>query len=568
MNIGASSINKVMKVLNETKHLDFSSEQNDAHVFESSEDAVREEMSEAGFLEQVSFSSRELTRDPNFDSLAKQRLEHVISSDQYRRLLELRQQLPAYQRKQDILQLIKENTITVISGATGSGKTTQIPQMVLESEINQGNASMTRIIVTQPRRISATSVAERVIQERGIDGHHVVGYQIRLKKRLPVDKTGCILFCTTGIILQSLRSDPLLKGISHIFVDEVHEREFLGDFLLTMLKRINRQREELGNLPPLKIVLMSATMNTEELSQYFGDCPIFEIPGRLHPVKAYFLEDAIKASNYRPDEETMRKLTRFVRGEKKRSPAEMSTSHKFGRWLQNTDLTMEQKNLMACLQKDDTRQIPMALVVALVEHINRTTTDGAILVFVTGMAEITELAKALRRQNPALYGEDMHSPVIICPLHSMINYDIQMKAFSKPKPGQRKLVIATNIAETSITIEDVLHVIDCGRIKITKYDPKTNCQLLTPVLVAQANALQRRGRAGRVRPGQCYHLFSSFEFENCLPDRLAPEILRIRLEEIILRIKVSCIQGRAIYPESLKIIAGNLSSLVIFIASR
>ncbi|VDL88865.1 unnamed protein product [Schistocephalus solidus] len=206
-----------------------------------------------------------LVPDPALSEELKSDLLEQMRSPQYLSMSVKRAKLPTFAKKQEIVETINSNQVVVISGETGCGKTTQIPQYLLEDAILRGDGSCTRIVVTQPRRISAISVAERVASERGQELGEDVGYQIRLETVPPRRRQGSLLFCTTGIVLQWFHSDPLLKGISHILVDEVHEREMLGDFLITMLKRIAPQR------PDLRIVLMSATLNAELFSSFFGN---------------------------------------------------------------------------------------------------------------------------------------------------------------------------------------------------------------------------------------------------------------------------------------------------------
>ncbi|KAF7232253.1 hypothetical protein EG68_11354, partial [Paragonimus skrjabini miyazakii] len=443
---------------------------------------------------------------------------------------------------QDITNTVKNNQVLVISGETGCGKTTQVPQFLLESEVSRGNGSVTRIVVTQPRRISAISVAERVAAERGESIGNSIGYQVQLERQYPRRIPGSIMYVTTGMLLQWLHSDPLLENISHVIVDEVHEREFLGDFLLTVLRNIAKLR------PELRIILMSATLNADEISAYFNNCPKLHIPGRLFPVQTFFLEDVLRMTCFwLPDaaianmaREQKSYLTRRYIGEGlSKGEARKATNERnneFHKWL------IEQKdqspNGLKILRTVDVDAYPMSdLIVHLTNYILQTSDHGSILIFVPGIAAIRETIKQMRANNPHLFGESSNL-VRIYPLHSQLAVSKQRGLFDPPPPGQRKVIVATNIAETSITIEDVVYVIDCGRIKVTNYDASSNTNSLAPMLVSRANAAQRRGRAGRVRLGFCYHLFSKFVYDNVMPEFLLPEMLRMRLEDVILRIKV------------------------------
>uniref|UniRef100_A0A5K3FAS5 Helicase ATP-binding domain-containing protein n=1 Tax=Mesocestoides corti TaxID=53468 RepID=A0A5K3FAS5_MESCO len=210
-------------------------------------------------------NSTELQRNETLDKKLQLEMIEKVQAPSYASMNSKRKNLPTFAKKQEILKLVDENQVVVVSGETGCGKTTQLPQYLLEHAVLRGRGSTTRVVVTQPRRISAISVAERVAAERGQRLGEDVGYQIRLEAVAPRRSQGSILFCTTGIVLQWFHSDPLLKSVSHVVVDEVHEREMLGDFLLAMLKRILPQR------PDLRVILMSATLNSVKFSQFFGE---------------------------------------------------------------------------------------------------------------------------------------------------------------------------------------------------------------------------------------------------------------------------------------------------------
>ncbi|MBA0630033.1 hypothetical protein Godav_002168, partial [Gossypium davidsonii] len=212
-------------------------------------------------------------------------------SPEGKKMMEFRKSLPAFKEKERLLQAIARNQVIVISGETGCGKTTQLPQYILESEIETGRGAFCSIICTQPRRISAMAVAERVSAERGEPLGETVGYKVRLEGMK--GKNTQLLFCTSGILLRRLLSDRNLNGITHVFVDEIHERGMNEDFLLIVLKDLLPRRQD------LRLILMSATLNAELFSNYFGGAPKIHIPGFTYPVRAHFLEDVLEFTGYK-----------------------------------------------------------------------------------------------------------------------------------------------------------------------------------------------------------------------------------------------------------------------------
>uniref|UniRef100_S4RGX7 RNA helicase n=1 Tax=Petromyzon marinus TaxID=7757 RepID=S4RGX7_PETMA len=420
----------------------------------------------------------------------------------------------------------------VISGETGCGKTTQVPQFILDDQIERGKGSACRIVCTQPRRISAISVAERVAVERAesCGNGNSTGYQIRLQSRFP-RKQGSVLYATTGIVLQWLQTDRLLRGTSHLVLDEVHERSLQSDFLLTIV------RDVLPHRPDLSIIVMSATLNAQMFSRYFGGCPIIHIPGFTFPVQEYLLEDVLEMTRYpchsRPQQRSRRNL--FMHGRQRRQAEQEMQQEYEQRWPEYLD-SLHGKYSMStvqALEMIDDELIDADLIAALIRHIVLHAEDGAILVFLPGWADISKL-------HTTLTADQMFSAehFIIIPLHSLMPTISQTKVFERPPPGVRKIVIATNIAETSITIDDVVHVIDCGKIKETHFDVDNNISTMKPEWVSLANAKQRRGRAGGVvQAGFCYHLYNGLR-ANMLSDYQLPEMLRTPLEELCLQIKI------------------------------
>ncbi|KAF7698822.1 hypothetical protein HF521_003564 [Silurus meridionalis] len=461
---------------------------------------------------------QEISRNPSLDEELEKDLQSKRQNSKYLDMLMFREKLPSYNMRER---------------ETGCGKTTQVTQFILDDYIGRGMGSLCRVVCTQPRRISAISVAERVAAERAesVGEGKSCGYQIRLQSRLP-RKQGSVLYCTTGIILQWLRSDPCLSSISHLVLDEIHERSLHSDVLLTIVKDLLRHRDE------LKVVLMSATLNAEKFSRYFDNCPMVHIPGHTFPVKEYLLEDVIHMTGFRPQQQHDRR-PRFRRGflngqhvrpEKLEKEEEYKESWPcFARTLRErfSDSTIE---VLEMLDEDD--KINLELIVALIRHIVLNEDDGAILVFLPGWDNISSL-------NDLFMADQMFKSdkFVIIPLHSLMPTVNQTQVFKRPPPGVRKIVIATNIAETSITIDDVVYVIDGGKIKETHFDTQNNISTMTAEWVSLANAKQRKGRAGRVSPGKCYHLYNGLR-ASLLDAYQLPEIQRTSLEELCLQIKI------------------------------
>ncbi|XP_033486604.1 ATP-dependent DNA/RNA helicase DHX36 [Epinephelus lanceolatus] len=480
----------------------------------------------------VEFLFQEVVRDSSLDERLKRDLESKKSDPKYREMLKFREKLPSYGKKEELVELINSNRVLVVSGETGCGKTTQVTQFILDDYINRGMGSMCRVVCTQPRRISAISVAERVAAERAesVGNGNSCGYQIRLQSRLP-RRQGSVLYCTTGIILQWLRSDPLLSSISHLVLDEIHERNLQSDVLLVIVKDLLNLRDD------LKVILMSATLNAEKFSKYFDNCPMIHIPGLTFPVEEFLLEDIVEITRYRSQNQDRRPAWkrgfwqgRHSRPEKEEKEAEYKESWPcYARTLQGrySDNTIETLEL---LDNDD--KIDLELILALIRHIVLNEEEGAILVFLPGWDNISSLNDLLTAQQ--MFRSDRF---VIIPLHSLMPTVNQTQVFKRPPPGVRKIVIATNIAETSITIDDVVYVIDGGKIKETNFDTNNNISTMTAEWVSLANAKQRKGRAGRVCPGKCYHLYNGLR-ASLLDAYQLPEIMRTPLEELCLQIKI------------------------------
>uniref|UniRef100_A0A2K6SIQ0 Putative ATP-dependent RNA helicase DHX57 n=1 Tax=Saimiri boliviensis boliviensis TaxID=39432 RepID=A0A2K6SIQ0_SAIBB len=479
------------------------------------------------------------------------------ASRQFQSILQERQSLPAWEERETILNLLRKHQVVVISGMTGCGKTTQIPQFILDDSLNGPPEKVANIICTQPRRISAISVAERVAKERAERVGLTVGYQIRLES--VKSSATRLLYCTTGVLLRRLEGDTALQGVSHIIVDEVHERTEESDFLLLVLKDIVSQR------PTLQVILMSATLNAELFSEYFNSCPVITIPGRTFPVDQFFLEDAIAVTRYvlqdgSPYMRSMKQISKEKLKARRNRTAfeEVEEDLRLSLHLQDQDSVKDavpdqqldfkqllarykgvSKSVIKTMSIMDFEKVNLELIEALLEWIvdgKHSYPPGAILVFLPGLAEIKMLYEQL--QSNSLFNNRRSNRCVIHPLHSSLSSEEQQAVFVKPPAGVTKIIISTNIAETSITIDDVVYVIDSGKMKEKRYDASKGMESLEDTFVSQANALQRKGRAGRVASGVCFHLFTSHHYNHQLLKQQLPEIQRVPLEQLCLRIKI------------------------------
>ncbi|ORZ15198.1 P-loop containing nucleoside triphosphate hydrolase protein, partial [Absidia repens] len=511
----------------------------------------------------------------------QQHFNQRLATKAYLQMKLKREELPIADYRQEILQLVQAHQVVIISGETGCGKSTQVPQFLAEHLLRPGTPYGS-VICTQPRRISAMSIAQRVSYEmtdrpKAIGTKDaMVGYQIRLESK--VSDENVLMFCTTGILLRRLESDPLLEGISHVIVDEVHERSIDSDFLLVVLQRICRVRSD------LRVILMSATVNAERFSDYFRNCPIMSVPGRTYPVNVQYLEDIVETTGYVLEEDSYYAVKKArtqtnqgninvsgQHGSSKRVHYEIFDEDSDSDDIYHPSTQQQQSKLTILEQQDgddnedivadggieysrqtrkmikrmDENKINYDLMINLLEHITKGNNDdetipttGAILIFLPGMPEIRKLYDMVSAHS--VLGDP--TKTLLIALHSTLSSEHQEKAFDVPPKGIRKIVFATNIAETGITISDVTIVIDTGMAKIVSYDQEKRMTRLRQMYVAKANVNQRKGRAGRVQEGLCYHLFTKDKYES-LANYETPEILRLPLEELCLRIKVCNLGG-------------------------
>lgn len=424
-------------------------------------------------------------------------LERLHASAAYSTINDIRSKLPAASFADEVTSIIGKHNVVIVSGETGCGKTTQVPQFILDDMIRRGHGANANIVVTQPRRISALGVASRVAKERCESIGSSVGYAIRGESRVSGDTR--LLFCTTGVLLRRIQSDANLEDVSHIIIDEVHERSVDTDVLLILMRKLLKRRKD------LKVVLMSATLSQATFSDYFGGAPLVTIPGFTHPVKSHYLEDVLTRIECVPEDTRQRKKDE----------------------IEDDEYSGFDQGQINTLKASESRGVGYDLIAAAVKHILQTSNDGAILVFVSGVMEIKRSIDAINE----VCGKQ---GIQVLPLHAGLTPQEQNRVFDKL--SARKIVVSTNVAETSITIEDVVYVVDTGRVKETRFDPANNLVSLTETWASRANTRQRRGRAGRTRPGECYHLYTK-RTESRMASEQVPEMLRLPMEQLSLQVK-------------------------------
>ncbi len=376
------------------------------------------------------------------------------------------EELPISACIRDIAAKVQEHRVVIVAGETGSGKTTQLPKMCLA----MGRGLSARIAVTQPRRIAATSVAGRVASELGVQLGREVGYQIRFNDR--TTRATYVSFMTDGILLSQLKSDPDLRGYDTIVIDEAHERSLNIDLLLGYAARLVERRAD------LRVIVSSATLETERFSAFFGGAPVVRVSGRTYPVEVV----------YRPP-------------------------------------TVDEEGDLA------------EAIANTVEEITAIDPRGDILVFLPGEREIMEAHRAL--SDHAL----PHTTLL--PLFGRLSQADQAKVF-QPIPG-RRVILATNVAETSLTIPGVVYVIDAGLARVNRYNPRTGVTQLLVEPISRASADQRKGRAGRTQGGVCFRLYEEKDYEA----RAAftdPELLRVGLAGAILHMKALGLGDLSTFP--------------------
>ncbi|XP_040216253.1 ATP-dependent RNA helicase A isoform X2 [Rana temporaria] len=448
----------------------------------------------------------------------KSELLYQLEQDKdLQQMISERDSLPVKKFQNDIMDAVRHNSVVIIRGATGCGKTTQVPQYILDEFILNNQAAQCNIVVTQPRRISAVSVAERVSFERGEEVGKSCGYSVRFESALPRPHAS-VMFCTVGVLLRKLESG--LRGISHVIVDEIHERDINTDFLLVVL------RDVVQAFPEIRVILMSATIDTTMFCEYFFNCPVIEVFGRTFPVQDYYLEDCIQMTQFIPPPRDKKKKDKDEEGgEDDEANCNLVCGPDYG---------PETRRSMSQMTEKET---PIEMIEELLKYIETLNVPGAVLVFLPGWNLIYSVQKHLE-MNPHFASHHYR----ILPLHSQIPREEQRKVFDPVPDGIIKVILSTNIAESSITINDVVYVIDSCKQKVKLFTSHNNMTNYATVWASKTNLEQRKGRAGRVRAGFCFHLCSRARFDR-LETHLTPEIFRTPLHEVALSIKLLRLGG-------------------------
>ncbi|XP_059618224.1 probable ATP-dependent RNA helicase spindle-E [Phlebotomus argentipes] len=409
--------------------------------------------------------------------------------------------LPIAKHRTEIMKTLEQNDVVVIEGATGCGKTTQVPQYIMEDAF--AKKKYFNIVVTQPRRLAALSVAKRVAQERQWELGEVVGYQIGRKRECSEDTR--INYCTTGVLLEKVVKSQSLAEYTHIILDEVHERDINMDFLLIVLRKFFYR-----SASNVKIIMMSATIKSEKFASYFTvdkSIPVIDLhQASPYVVREYYIDD-IKKLGFEGD---------IVSDTPDISPQMY---------------TLAAKLVLAC-DKIEKREAQEAQ-----EDENspaKSDTSRSILMFLPGINEINQMHMELEKfsiQNQGLKCE-------IIPLHSSLTHEEQQRAFKNYPNSTRKVILSTNIAESSITVPDVKYVIDFCLTKSLRVDSATNFSTLQLEWASLDNCRQRSGRAGRVMDGRVYRMVTKSFYRNQLPKHITPEMQRQSLEIVVLKSKL------------------------------
>ncbi|MED6179768.1 hypothetical protein PIB30_003984 [Stylosanthes scabra] len=466
----------------------------------------------------------------------------MMSASNLKQITEDRSKLPIASFKDTIVSTVESNQVVLISGETGCGKTTQVPQFILDHMWSKGEVC--KIVCTQPRRISATSVSDRIASERGEAIGESVGYKIRLESK--GGRNSSIVLCTTGVLLRVLvskgsssKTGPMkddISGITHIIMDEIHERDRYSDFMLAII------RDMLPSYPRLRLILMSATIDAARFSQYFGGCPVINVPGFTYPVKTFYLEDVLSIVK---SKDGGNHLDNNTTSETPINNCEISEEEKLSideainlAWFSDEwDMLLELVSSKGSLklfnyQHSLTGLTPlmvfagkgrvgdMCMLLSLGVDCHLKSHDGSTALEIAKRENQQEAAEILKKHMDNNFSNSMEEKQLLDKYLATVNPELV-----------DEVLIEQLIRKICVDSEEG------GRMKEKSYDPYNNVSTLQSSWVSKASAKQREGRAGRCQPGICYHLYSNIRAAS-LPDFQIPEIRRISIEELCLQVKL------------------------------
>nr|XP_016995353.2 probable ATP-dependent RNA helicase spindle-E [Drosophila takahashii] len=419
----------------------------------------------------------------------------------YRFNLNRDRNLPIYAKREEILAAIKANPVVILKGETGCGKTTQVPQYILDEGFKSGQYC--NIVVTQPRRIAAISIANRVCQERQWQQDTVCSYQVGLHRPTTLEDTR-LLYCTTGVLLNNLIRNKTLTQYTHIVLDEVHERDQDMDFLLIVVRRLLAT-----NSRHVKVILMSATIDARELSDYFStDTSIPPVitasHGRKYSIEKFY-RDQLTSIKWKDDPDQDQFIPR-INDDGYRAAVKI---------IMVIDNMEREGGIQSRLSYDEALR------------------HGAVLIFLPGVYEIDNMAQNIT----SMLNDDRNIKVFIVRCFSLMTPENQRDVFQPPPPGYRKIILTTNIAESSITVPDVSYVIDFCLTKVLVTDTATSFTSLRLTWASKANCRQRAGRVGRLRSGRVYRMVTKSFYQMGMSEFGIPEMLRLPLQNSVLRAK-------------------------------
>ncbi|KAJ1820064.1 putative ATP-dependent RNA helicase DHR1 [Coemansia sp. RSA 2675] len=529
-----------------------------------------------------------------------------VSMNRPEHIQQQRAQLPVYAEEQQIMEAIAENPVVVLSGETGSGKTTQVPQFLFEAGYGDPGSSNPGIIgITQPRRVAAISMAHRVSEELGNFGS-TVAHQVRFDTNVS-DKTR-VKFMTEGVLLRELASDLLLTKYSVVITDEAHERSLNTDILLGVLSRVVRLRHKLAlespdKHRPLKLVIMSATLRVDDFVKnarlFPTPPPVINVQSRQHSVRVHFnrrtpapgqhvsevvskvakihqrlpdggilvfltgqaeityvckklreqfptLEERLALEQQEEQRKQARGRRRGARGASHNKPTAMAANG-LEAGVENEDVDIGDYDMFTAdgelnddfkLDSDSDSEEDEEIILGGDDH-----EETALL-----LSENLKTAVAKPKAAGSDSEDDHPAPLFVLPLYSLLPADQQLKVFAPPPAGSRLCVVATNVAETSITIPGIRYVVDTGLAKEKSYDAQTQVQSFEVGWTSQASSNQRMGRAGRTGPGHCYRIFSSAVFNDQFPKFSEPEVMRMPIEGVVLQMKAMNLDNVTNFP--------------------